>query len=119
MNAVAVVDIDAIVDVPQDKDHACGRVFRLLHDRMQPFRGCLDIVVPLHIFQKVEAELVQPQIHNGDSVCHVLDIDDFFLQTLQLRSAVFEIALLFRVDEVVVTGGSEHGNLHAGLNAAF
>ena len=102
MDAVAVVDVHAVVDVAQHKDHARRRVLRPSHDRMQSFGGSFDVLMRFHVFQQVEAELVQTQIHNGNAVCHILDVDDFFLQTLELRSAIFQVSIFLRIDEVIV-----------------
>ena len=76
----------------------------------------IHIAITLHIVQQVKAELVKSQIHDGNAVGHILDIHDFLLQTFQLRLAVFEIALFFRIDQIIITGGCHDGNLHAGLH---
>lgn len=36
--------------------------------------------IELYAIQQVEPELVQAQIHNGDAVRHIFDVNDLFLQ---------------------------------------
>ena len=73
----------------------------------------------LHIFQQIQSEFVQAQIHNGDTRGHILDIHNFFLQLLKLLLAVFQVGLFFVTDNVIVTRCGHINNLHAGFNFAF
>ena len=82
--------------------------------------GCdLHIVVGLGVFQQIHAELVEAQVHDGDAVGHVFQVHHFLLQPLELGAAVFQVALLLLVDQVIVTGGGHDRDLHAGLDTAF
>ena len=119
MNAVTVVDINAVVDVPQHKDDPGRSLFCLRDNRMQPLGGCFNLFMMLDIFQQVEAELIQPQIHDGDTAAHILNVHHFLLQTLELRPAVFEVAFFFGVDEIIISGRGHDGDFHAGFHTGF
>ena len=114
MDAVAVVDVHAVVDISQHKDDPGRSLFCLWDNRMQTLGSCFNLFM-----MQVEAELIQPQIHDGDSIAHILNVHYFLLQALELRTAVFKVAFFLGVDQVVVAGGSHDGDLHAGFHASF
>ena len=119
VNAVTVVDINAVVDVPQHKDDPGRSLFCLRDNRMQPLGGCFNLFMMLDIFQQVEAELIQPQIHDGDAAAHILNVHHFLLQTLELRPAVFEVSFFFGVNEIIISGRGHDGDFHAGFHTGF
>ena len=41
------------------------------------------------------------------------------MQPFELRTAVFQIALFFGIDQVIITGRRHDRNLHAGFHTAF
>ena len=86
---------------------------------MQPLGGCFNLFMLLDIFQQVEAELIQPQIHDGDTAAHILNVHHFLLQPLELRTAVFQIAFFLGVDQVIIAGGGHDRDFHAGFNTGF
>ena len=56
----------------------------------------------LYVFQQVEPELIQPQIHNRNTAGHVLNVNDFLLQSLELRAAVLKVSFFLRVNQVII-----------------
>ncbi len=119
MDTVAVIRIDAVIDVFQNKDHALRQFIRSRNHRMKSTGLLVQIAVVFDVIQQVEPELVQSQIHNGDSVRHIFDVNDLFLQAFQLCLAVLQIALFFGVDKVIITGRGHNGDFHAGLHTGF
>ena len=79
----------------------------------------LDVIVLLHIFEQVEAELVQAQIHNRNTCVHLLDVNHFFLQTKKLVATIFQVALFFGRNRVVIAGGGEHRYFHTSFHASL
>ena len=79
----------------------------------------VQIPVGLHIFQQVQAELIQPQVHDGNAARHILHIHHFCHQALQLLLAIFQIALLLGIDQVIIARRGHDGDLHAGLYPCF
>lgn len=53
----------------------------------------VQITIVFDVIQQVEPELVQSQIHDGDAVRHILDVNDLFLQAFQLCLAILQITL--------------------------
>ena len=119
MDTVPVVHVDAVVDVLQYKDHALRQFIRGRHYSMKSSRLFIHIAVLFYVVQKVEPEFIQPKIHNGDSIGHILNINHFLLQAFELRFAVFQIALFFRIDQIIITGGCHNRDLHTGLNTGL
>lgn len=93
MDAVPIVHIDAVIDVFQHEDHALRQFIRSWNHRMKSTGLLVQIAVVLDVIQQVEPEFVQSQIHDGDAVRHILDVNDLFLQAFQLCLAVLQIAL--------------------------
>ena len=62
-----------------------------------------EVIMGFDIFQKVKPELVESQVHNGDTARHFLNIDHFILQFLELLLSVLKVALFLWVDKVIVT----------------
>ena len=73
----------------------------------------------LYVFEQIESELVESQIHDGNTACHVLNVHNFLLQPFELCAAVFKVSLFFGIEKIIITGGGHYGNLHAGFHAAF
>ena len=119
MDAVPIVHIDAVIDVFQHEDHALRQFIRSRNHRMKSTGLLVQIAVVFDVIQQVEPELVQSQIHNGDAVRHILDVNDLFLQAFQLYLAVLQIALFFGVDKVIIAGRGHNGDFHAGLHTGF
>ena len=119
MNPIAVIHVDAVVDVLEDEDDAFRQLIRGGDNCVQTAGLLVHVAIAFHVIQQVKAELVKAQVHDGNAVGHILNIDDFLLQTPELRLAVFEIALFLRVNQVVISGGGHDGYLHAGLHAGF
>ena len=119
MDAVLVVNVDAVVDIPQDKDHALRVFISCRNNRMKALRFLRQIAVGLDIIQQIKPELIQPQVHDGDARGHILHIHHFLLKPLQLLLAVFQVAFFFRVNQIVITSGGHHGNFHPGFHTGF
>ena len=58
MNPVPVVNVHAVVDVAEDKDHTGRRILCLPDNGMQTLWRGFDVLVLLHVFQQIESELV-------------------------------------------------------------
>ena len=82
MDAVPVVYVYAVVDIPKDEDGAGRGVLPGRDYGVHPMRRGLHIMVVFHILQKVQAEFVETQIHDGDAAGHLLDVHDFLLKPL-------------------------------------
>ena len=78
-----------------------------------------NVRVVLHVVQQIQPKLVQPQIHDGDSAGHLLNIHHFFLQAAQLGLSVFQVRFLLIAQNVIVAGGGHIHNFHAGLHLGF
>ena len=116
MYAVLVIDVDAVIYVPQYEDHAFRILVVCRHNSMQAFRLLIKIVMCLDILQKIQPELIQAKIHDGYAGGHILNIYNLFLQPLQLLFTIFEVALFFWIDQIVITGRSHDGYLHSGFD---
>lgn len=66
----------------------------MVDDGMQSEGGMFDIGIRLHVIQQVEPEFIQPQVHDGDTRRHLLDVDHLRLQSFELFASVFQVALL-------------------------
>ena len=95
VQTVLAVDVHTIVAVFQYIDNALWVIVRSRNNSVKPHWGMLDVVVFLHILEQVEAELIQAQIHNRNAGVHLLDVNDFFLQTKKLVATIFQVALFF------------------------
>ena len=114
MDAILSIHVHALISILQNEDDACGCIVCGAHNRMQSIRRMLDdIAMRLHVLKQIEAELVEPQIHDGDTTGHIFDIDNFLHEFLELFLAVFQVTLLLRIDQIIVTGGCHNCNLHA------
>ena len=102
MDTVLVVKVDVVVDVAQDKDHTFRVFFCCGDNRMEPLWLFRHIAVCLNVVQQIKAELIQTQIHNGNARGHILHIHHFLLEPLQLLFSVFQIALFFLVDQLLM-----------------
>ena len=119
MDAVPIVHIDAVIDVFQHEEHALRQFIRSRNHRMKSTGLLVQITIVFDVIQQVEPELVQAQIHNGDAVRHIFDVNDLFLQAFQLCLAILQITLFFGVDKVIIAGGGHNGDFHAGLHTGF
>ena len=57
-----------------------------------------------------------PSLMEGKKILYV---HGFLLQALQLRLAVFKIALFLQIDQIIITGGRHHRNLHPRFYTTF
>ena len=119
MDAVPIVHIDAVIDVFQHEDHSLRQFIRSRNHRMKSTGLLVQITIVFDVIQQVEPELVQSQIHDGDAVRHILDVNDLFLQAFQLCLAILQITLFFGVDKVIIAGSGHNGDFHAGLHTGF
>ena len=119
MQPVLLVDIDVGGPVFQHEDHPRRGFLRRRHHRVEPHRRVFHVRVQLDVLQQVQPEFVQPQIHNGNTALHLLNVNHFFLQAFQLRFPVFQIRLFLFAQQVVVAGGRHIHDLHAGFHFAF
>ena len=86
---------------------------------MKPLWFFRQVAVGLDVVQQIQPELVQPQVHDGDAGGHILHIHHFLLEPFQLLFAVFQVAFLLWIDQIVIAGGGHNGNLHPGLHTGF
>ena len=93
VQAVAVIDIDLVMYIFQHKHHARRRVRRGGCYCADAARAGFQLGVMLGVFQQFHAELVQPQVGNGNAAAHILKVHDLSAQALQLLAPVFQIAL--------------------------
>ena len=119
MNTVSIINVYAVVDVPKDENHTGRRILCLRNNGVQSLRRGFNILMPFHVFEQIKPELVKSQIHDRNTARHILNVHNFFLQPLELRTTIFKVAFFLGIDQVVVTGGGHDRNLHAGLHAAF
>src|SRR6218665_2249927 len=68
--------------------------------------------------EQVHAEVVQPQVGDGDAGFQVFQFDHFFLQAAQLLFAVEQVVRLC-AQYVVVAGGADIDHHHSVFNALF
>ena len=116
MQAVLVVDVHAAGTVFQHKNHTGWRVGGGFGYRMEAEGRVFDVGVLLHVFQQVQSEFVQPQIHDGDTGGHFLDIHHFFLKAAKLNLSIFQLGFLLVAEKVVVAGCGHIHNFHAGFH---
>ena len=86
---------------------------------MNAERRVVNIFVCFHVGEQIHTELIQAQVHDGDTVCHVFQINDFFLQLLELAATIFKVAFFFLVDKIIITSRSHDGNTHSRFNSGF
>ena len=79
MNAVPVVFIHAVVDVSQDENNTGGRTLAFWHDGVHSVGSLFYIIVLLHIFQQIQPEFVQSQVHDGNAAGHLFNVHNLFL----------------------------------------
>ena len=114
-----MIRVDAVVDIPENEDRSSWGILPSWDNGVHSVGRCLHIVVVLHVLQQIQAELIEAQVHDGDPAGHLLDVHDLLLEPLQLLSAIFQIPFFFGVDGVIIAGGGQDGDLHAGLHPAF
>ena len=119
MQQVLPVDIDILVPILQDEDNTRLGMLRTCHHRIHAERRVLYIRILLDVCQQVEAEFIQPQIHDVDAGIHILYVYHFFLKLLELVLAVFQVTLLVLRQQVVIARTGEDGGLHTALYTTF
>ena len=75
-----------------------------------------QIAVGLDVIEQIHAEIVEPEVGDGDASLEVFQLDDFFLQPAQLLLTVGEV-VGFAVEGVVVAGGRDVGDHHSVFDA--
>ena len=105
-----------LVHVPEDENDA-----RLvsLHHGVDARGRALDLGVRLVVFGQIRPEVVQAQVGYRHAAVHVFEVHHLALHLQQLVLAVFEVALLVLVEQVVVARGGEHHAAHPAFHAAF
>ena len=105
-----MADVDCIVAILQDEDDTrlgcgwCG------YDSTHAKGRMLNIRMLWQIGQQVEAELIQPQVHDVDACVHIFEVNHFFLQAHQLTLAIFKISLFFIREQHIASSASR--NIH-------
>ena len=89
MQAILLVNIDSGIPVLENEDHTWFCELIGSNNSVEAIWSMLYIAVRLHVFQQIQAEFIQAQIHDGDAIVHVLNIHHLFLQALELLLAVF------------------------------
>ena len=121
VQTILAADIHGVVAVAQNVNHA-GRHFACfvgMHERINSRGRILDFLMGFAILQQVHTKIVQAQIHDVHATLHVFKVHHVFFQLAQLFLAVFQVALLFGADRVVVAGRGHHRNFHAGDHTRF
>ena len=119
MQPVLVVDVYAVRAIFQNENDTGRRVLTGRNNRVQTERRFFNIRMVLDIFQQVQTELVEPQIHNGNAGGHILNINNLVLQALQLCFSVFKVGLFVIAEQVIVTRGGHIHDFHTGFNSGF
>ena len=86
---------------------------------MKSHWGVLQFGMLLDVVEQVQTELIKPQIHDGNTGGHFLNIHDFFLQAFELCLAILQIVLFFIGEKIVIAGGGHVHNLHSGFYLRF
>ena len=119
MQPVLVVDVYAVGAILQNENHAGRRVLTGRYNRVQT-EGCFfDVRVVLDIFQQVQTELVEPQIHNGNACGHILNINNLVLQALQLCLSVLKVGLFLVTEQIIIARSGHIHDFHTGFNSGF
>ena len=84
MNPVTVVNVHAVVDVAEDKDHTGRRILCLPDNGVQTLWRSFDVLVLLHVFEQNNPELFKYQIHDGNAAGHVMNIQHKFLHPIAM-----------------------------------
>ena len=116
MQTILSVDVHALIYIAQHKYHPRRTSLGSRDYGVKSLRSPIAAVVFFHIVQKVEAKLVQSEIHDRDAGVHLLDVHDFFLQPFQLTPTVFQVNRIRLVDRIVIPCGRHDRDLHAGLD---
>ena len=116
MQPVLVFDIDMLVYILQYKYHAR---FFTFDDSVNAKWRVVNVAVSLHVCQQIHPELIQSQVHNGNAACHIFEVYDLFLQSLELAAAIFEVALFLLIDEVIIACGGHNRNTHSCFHTRF
>ena len=119
MNAVHVINVDAIIPVFQHENDAFRQFISGRNNSMHAEGLCFQVFVRFHIVQQIKPEFVQAQIHDGNAGGHLFDIHHLILQLFQLSFPVFQVALFLRIDQIVIACGGHDRNLHASFHAGF
>ena len=79
MQQVLLVDVDTGIPVLQDEDDSGLGQLRSGYHGIHAKRGMLYVGVLLDVAEQVDAELVEPQVHDVDTTLHVLHVNHLFL----------------------------------------
>ena len=86
---------------------------------MKSVRSFIYIAIIFDIIQQIQAELIQPQIHNGYSGIHLFNIHHLILQPFKLFAAVFQISGSILIDGVIIASRCHYRNFHTGFHPVF
>jgi len=120
MQAVLPLDAHPFIEIAQGKDHPGQKTcFRPGRDHgVQTSWRLPRVPLGLDIVQQVHAEIIEPQIRDGNACPDVLHLDDFFLQTAQLFPPVGHVRA-FGSQYVVVACGRDIRDDHAAFHPFF
>lgn len=119
MQPVLVVDVYAVGAILQNKNDTGRRVLTGRNNRVQTKWRFFYVRMVFDVVQQIEPELVEPQIHNGNACCHILNVYNFVLQAFELRLSILRSVFFLVTEQVIIARSGHVHDFHPGFNSGF